>query len=243
MTAHATAHATALHRAAPASPLRASAPSIIAGVDDARRHDLSEAAEVAGSWAVGDDDAALMLAYAAGDAAAFAQLYERHEKPVFRFLRRSLGASGEAAADELHQEVWLAVVRNARNYEPRARFTTWLYGIARSKLIDHWRAQRGGTASLDEYVDEAAELTLLDQLPADERAQPERQVLTRAQGAAFLRAVEALPAPQREVFLLHAEGELTLAEIGALTGVGMETAKSRLRYALAKLRDTLAAWR
>jgi RNA polymerase sigma-70 factor (ECF subfamily) len=214
---------------------------IIGGVDDTRA-DFAGSAALQEGAVTHDEDAALMLAYAAGDAVAFNALYERHERPVFRFLRRSLGAEGESFADELHQEVWLAVVRNAANYVPRARFTTWLYGIARSKLIDHWRARRPGL-SLDEPAANDTDETLLDLLAADSAAQPEAQALTRAQGAAFLRAVEQLPAVQREVFLLHAEGELTLAEIGTLTGVGMETAKSRLRYALTKLRATLAAWR
>lgn len=230
-----------------AARVRIGAAPIIGAVDDTRAEAAGSAPLHAGAGAPAHDaDAALMLAYAAGDAAAFNALYEKHERPVFRFLRRSLGADGDAFADELHQEVWLAVVRNAAGYAPRARFTTWLYGIARSKLIDHWRARRAAT-SLDapaaDDCDEADAETLLDRLPAEPAAQPEALALTRAQCAAFLRAVEQLPAEQREVFLLHAEGELTLAEIGALTGVGMETAKSRLRYALAKLRATLAAWR
>jgi RNA polymerase sigma factor (sigma-70 family) len=208
-------------------------------VDDTRAPDLHVPTSPA---ATGDEDAALMLAYAAGDAAAFNALYARHELPVFRFLRRSLGADGAAVVDELHQEVWLAVVRNAASYEPRARFATWLYGIARTRLIDHWRARRQHV-SLDEPAANDPDETLADRLPADAAAQPEVQALTRAQSAAFLRAVEQLPPAQREVFLLHAEGELTLAEIGALTGVGMETAKSRLRYAMVKLRGDLAAWR
>ena len=208
-------------------------------VDDTRAPDLHNPTSPA---AAGDEDAALMLAYAAGDAAAFNTLYARHEMPVFRFLRRSLGSDGAAVVDELHQEVWLAVVRNAASYQPRARFATWLYGIARSRLIDHWRARRPHV-SLDEPAANDPDETLADRLPADAAAQPEVQALTRAQGAAFLRAVEQLPPAQREVFLLHAEGELTLAEIGALTGVGMETAKSRLRYAMVKLRSDLAAWR
>jgi RNA polymerase sigma-70 factor (ECF subfamily) len=187
-----------------------------------------------------DSDEALMLAYAAGDAGAFARLYARHERPLYRFLRRSL--DDDAGANELLQETWLSVVRNAAGYVPSARFTTWLFGIARSRLIDHWRARRP-QLSLDEPVADGADEALIDHLPADERAQPDAQALSRAQRAALLRAVEALPPAQREVFLLHADGALTLAEIGALTGVGMETAKSRLRYALARLRQTLAAWR
>jgi len=222
---------------------RASTLSIIGGVDDTRASAATETAPIGTEGGVAPDaDAELMLAYAAGDASAFNALYARHERPVFRFLRRSLGADGASFADELHQEVWLAVVRNAAGYAPRARFATWLFAIARSKLIDHWRARRLHV-SLDEAAANDPDETLLDQLAAGPDGQPEMQALTRAQGAAFLHAVEQLPAVQREVFLLHAEGELTLAEIGALTGVGMETAKSRLRYALARLRTLLAAWR
>lgn len=221
----------------------AAAPSIIGGVDDTRAaNDSAHAA--AASGAAADSDESLMLAYAGGDAAAFARLYGRHERPVYRFLRRSL--DDDATANELMQETWLSLVRNAAGYVPSARFTTWLFGIARSRLIDHWRARKP-TLSLDDPIgdggaDEGGE-THVDGLAADERAQPEVQALSRAQAAAFLRAVEALPAVQREAFLLHAEGALTLAEIGALTGVGRETAKSRLRYAMARLRAALAEWR
>lgn len=190
-----------------------------------------------------------MLAYAAGDAGAFARLFERHERPVFRFLLRSVGAA--AAADDLLQETWLAVVRNAAAYEPRARFTTWLYGIARTKLIDHWRrnAVLGTTVAFDDPVandpemDTPAALAPVDSIAGDVALQPEVQAMSRAQALALMRAVETLPAVQREAFLLHLEGGLTHEEIAELTGVGTETVKSRLRYALNKLRVSLEDWR
>lgn len=186
-----------------------------------------------------------MLAYAAGDAGAFARLFERHERPVFRFLLRSTGTA--AAADDLMQETWLAVVRNAASYEPRARFTTWLYGIARTKLIDHWR--RAGrdaiAAALDDPVanDPDGATPLLDTIAADAACEPETQAMSRAQAQALMGAVEALPPVQREAFLLHLEGGLTHEEIAALTGVGAETVKSRLRYAMNRLRTVLQEWR
>ncbi len=185
-----------------------------------------------------------MLAYGAGDAAAFARLFDRHERPVYRFLLRSMG--GDAAhAEDLLQEVWLAVIRNATSYEPRARFTTWLYGIARTRLIDHWRAQRNDVsldAANDPQADDAGE-TLVERVAGARTGEPEVRATSRAQALAFVSAVEALPDAQREVLLLHLEGELTLDEIAQLTGVGMETAKSRLRYALAKMRLALEDWR
>jgi RNA polymerase sigma-70 factor (ECF subfamily) len=192
-------------------------------------------------------DEQLMLDYGAagpGAAAAFARLFERHERPVHRFLLRSLG--GDAArADDLLQEVWLAVIRNATNYEPRAKFTTWLYGIARTRLIDHWRSLRNDVsldAANDTHADDVGD-ALVDRLPAARTIEPEVQAMSRAQARAFIVEVEQLPPAQREALLLHLEGELTLDEIAQMTGVGMETAKSRLRYALAKLRAALEDWR
>ncbi len=185
-------------------------------------------------------DETLFASYAVGDAAAFATLYSRHERPVHRFLLRSLGNA--ALADEVLQEVWLAVIRNAAHFEPRAKFTTWLYRIARSRLIDHWRARRE-TVSLEDAAANDPEHALVDVIAADASFEPEVQALSRAQARAFVAAVEQLPALQREAFLLHAEGGLTVDEVAELTGVGAETAKSRLRYAMSKLRASMQEWR
>ncbi len=192
------------------------------------------------SGSADDSDAALLAGFAAGDADAFARLYGRHERPLFRFLRRSLGDDAQAA--DLMQEVWLAVIRNAAAFEPRARFTTWLYGIARNKLIDHWRAQRP-TVSLDQDAANDDAPALADRLAAAADCEPEVRAMSREQALAFVAAVEQLPAMQREAFLLHAEGGLTVEEVAQASGVGRETAKSRLRYAMSRLRAAMEPWR
>ena len=190
-------------------------------------------------------DEALMTAYARGDAAAFGRLYDRHERPVHRFfLRQGIAA---AQADDLLQETWLAVVRSAGSYVAAARFTTWLYLIARRKLIDHRRSDRGH-ASLDEAAndpDDGAAIdgeTMIDRIADSDVVRPDVQAMSRQQAMTLIAAVEALPAAQREAFLLHVDGDLTLAEIATLTDSGVETAKSRLRYAMKRLRAACADW-
>jgi RNA polymerase sigma-70 factor (ECF subfamily) len=187
-------------------------------------------------------DEELLAAYAAGDARAFGELYDRHERAIYRFFLRQ-GAS-RASADDLLQDTWLAVVRNAANFEPRAKFTTWLYTVARSKLIDQWRARDLAQSLTADVHGEAANdsTSLLMDVPASDADRPDHQAIARAQAQAFVAAVESLPAAQREVFLLQAEGGMSLEDIAAATGTGHETVKSRLRYAMNKLRAAMEAW-
>lgn len=187
-------------------------------------------------------DELLMRAYADGDVHAFETLYERHEMRLWRFIFRSVGSA--ATADELAQDVWLKVVRAAPDYQPGAaapgrppaRFTTWLFTLARHRVIDHLRTQRP-LQTLDEPGDDGH--TPVDTLAAPSGFGPLRRIETRQQAERLLGALAALPTAQREAFLLLAEGGLSLTEIATATGVGLETARSRLRYARAALRRTL----
>jgi len=189
-----------------------------------------------------DSDESLMLRYATGDVRAFEQIYDRHERAVYRFLVRSVRI--QAVADELLQEVWISVIRYAPSYKPQALFTTWLYRIARSRLIDHWRARDPeALESLDQPAGTGCDATLIDLVVADASVQPEVRAMDRAQARAFVAAVEELPSAQREAFVLHAEAGLTYEQIAAVTDSGAETVKSRIRYACAKLRTAMQPWR
>jgi len=185
------------------------------------------------SAASSDED--LMLAYAAGDAAAFDTLYARHKGGVYRYLLRQCRQQG--VADELFQDVWMNLIRARESYAPTAKFTTWLYRLAHNRMIDHFRAS--GHLTLVSADDEAHEEAVIS-LPAARGTQPEQRSENRELGERLRTAVGALPPAQREAFLLQQEAEMTLAEIATLTGVGVETVKSRLRYAVAKLRAELA---
>src|ERR1700729_2150796 len=189
-----------------------------------------------------DTDENFIVHFGRGEAAAFDFLYRRHELKVFRYLQRSV--KSEASANDLMQEVWFAVVRGAANYQPTAKFTTWLFTIAHNRMVDMVRANHRlqsldtGDAA-DREGAESEGPSLLDRLAADRKLEPLAQVQSQDEAAALLSAVEQLPAEQRSAFLLQAEGELSVEEIADATGSNFETVKSRLRYARAKLRQLL----
>ncbi len=175
-------------------------------------------------------DEELMLAYRGGDADAFAALYARHKGGLFRFMVRSV--KDRAAAEELFQEVWMKLIDARVRYVPQAKFSTYLYTIAHNRMIDHWRRRGLETVSIDE------EGAIEPRAPHS--SQPERRAELNQSGERLLAALAALPVLQREAFLLHEESGLSVTEIAAATGTDPEAAKSRLRYAIVKLREALA---
>lgn len=176
-------------------------------------------------------DERLMLAYRDGDAEAFERLYGRYRARLYRHLAHQCGDS--RLAEELYQDVWIKVINARSDYEPLAKFSTWLFRIAHHRLIDHYRQHaREVAGSYDGELEP-------DALPGPAGADPvvlaERQDIATRLAA----ALAALPPPQREAFLMAEEGGLTLDEIAIATASGRETVKSRLRYALGKLRHAL----
>ena len=180
---------------------------------------------------VGASDERLMLDWVAGDAAAFEQLYGRHRTRLYRYLLRQLRDA--ALADEFFQDVWQKVIAARSGWTPDAPFGTWLYRIAHNRLGDHWRAAKYRPPAPEDADERAARIPDPDT--------PERQLSEFEQRRRLQLALDALPPEQREVVVLRLEQELTLEEIGEITGVGRETVKSRLRYAMDKLRAGLGS--
>jgi RNA polymerase sigma-70 factor (ECF subfamily) len=180
-----------------------------------------------------ETDEQLMLAFAQGDAGAFDRLYARHKGTVFRFIARSLPSREDA--EEVFQEVWMKAIEARHRYEPRAKFTTWMYAIAHNRLVDLWRKKGLSLVPLAGGDDEAPALDPPDD-PANE---PFAQVSTREALVRFEATLQSLPPAQREAFLLKEEAEMSIAEIAAATGANEEAVKSRVRYATAKLREAL----
>ena len=201
----------------------------------AGRADTARRMASADTGSAGESDESLMLAYARGDAVAFERLYARHKGPTYRYFLRH--TSDRSAADELHQDVWLKVVAARARYVAEARFTTWLYTLARHRLVDHWRARRGNRITAlddDGHVDQAA-----DGDPPADHGDPLDLAIDAQAGHRLQQALAEVPAAQRDAFLLHVEAGLPLGEIAALAGVPAETIKSRLRYAYRRLRAAL----
>ena len=178
------------------------------------------------------DDSTLMLRYRDGDLRAFEMLYSRHKGSLYRYLQRLCRDS--EAANDLFQEVWSKVIASRERYEVRAQFNTYLFRIAHNCAIDYFRRTGKVTAGQFADVNELEEI-----LPGNEADRPDAQVSQAQVKAAFKQALDDLPAEQRDVFVLYEESGLSLEEIGKVTGVAMETAKSRLRYAVSKLRVAL----
>jgi RNA polymerase sigma-70 factor (ECF subfamily) len=182
-----------------------------------------------------ETDESLIARYASGDTAAFEELYRRHEIRTWRYLHRSL--RDKTLAEDVLQEVWFAVARDAARYRPTARFTTWLFTIAHNRLIDAVRKRPGRHLSLDAL--EADTGPVVPHLSADPGAGPLATVIAQDEAAALAQALARLPHEQRVALLLQMEGELSVEEIARITGSTFEATKSRLRYARTKLRELL----
>ncbi len=174
-----------------------------------------------------DDD--LMLAYARGEMPAFEVLYERYRQPLYRYLLHALG--DRAAADDLYQDVWSRIIDARARFRRGNGFRRYAFRIAHNRLVDHWRqvGRRGEHAELEER-----------RLSAPTEDQPECASEREQQVRRLHEALMQLSNEQREAFLLQQEAGLSLADIAGRSGVGRETVKSRLRYAVRKLRALLA---
>lgn len=189
-----------------------------------------------------------MQQYAGGDAASFEVLYQRHRAWLYRVLLRSL--RDETLAQDVFQDTWLTIIKTASKYEPRAKFTTWLYGLAHSRLIDLLRKEKTAGRSLHSvqssnpdysidtfniYEESADQSLTLDALAPD----PAEAIAWKQFGQQLEQALNTLPFEQREAFSLWVETELTVEQIASATESTLEAAKSRLRYARAKLKAAL----
>jgi RNA polymerase sigma-70 factor, ECF subfamily len=163
-----------------------------------------------------EDDEALIGRYARGDAAAFDQLYRRHELSVWRYLEHNVG--NQATSDDLLQEIWFALARNAVSLESVTRFRTRLFTLAHDRMTDSLRARAAKSS------------------PA---AAASRPAVAHDPANALARAIGQLPSEQREPYLLQIEGQLSVGDIAEITESTVDTVQNRLRLARLKLHELL----
>jgi len=173
------------------------------------------------------DDSALMLRYGDGDVQAFEILYRRHNDAIYRYLLRLSGHRD--SADDIFQDVWGKIIKARQTYRPTAKFTTFLYRVAHNCFIDHVRRNKRHSNN-----------TVLEpELHSDPGESPETAAERSLARERLEVALLTLPEEQRDAFLLREEGGLSVDQIAAVTGCNPETAKSRLRYAVSKLRSAI----
>ncbi|HNN93464.1 RNA polymerase sigma factor [Haliangium sp. UPWRP_2] len=184
-----------------------------------------------------DASESLMLRFRSGDVRAFEILLQRHRQSIYEFVLRSVGTYNTAQAEDLTQETFLRVVKQAGSYEPRSKFTTWLFTLARNLCIDASRRRKHRKAQSLDAPDEEGH-SLLDRT-SDGGMPVDRQAVSTELRARMERAIEELPEDQREVFLMRESADLSFKEIADVIGISENTVKSRMRYALEKLRASL----
>jgi RNA polymerase sigma-70 factor (ECF subfamily) len=182
-------------------------------------------------------DEVLMLRYKDGDLNAFEILIEKHQQPLFGFIYKFCNDYHQS--QDLVQEVFLRLIKQAKKYEPRAKFTTYLYTLAHNICIDHLRKQkRRRNVSLSDPIDAEEGLRLEDTMK-DSGPNPEREFQQKTFEKALQNAVDDLPEEQREVFLLREQMNMPFEDIARVVGCLPSTAKSRMRYALQSIREKL----
>lgn len=182
-------------------------------------------------------DEELMLAYGNGDPKAFEIIYRRHSGGLFRYLLRQ--CSNVSDAEELFQDVWSKLIGARERYEVQAKFSTYLYRLAHNRVIDYYRRRAHNPTNKATNPDPDAGDSELDELTQDGALDIEDHVHLKRLASRLLELLERLPPMQREAFLLREEGGLSIEEMAEVMNVNPETAKSRLRYAVAKLRRGL----
>ncbi|MEM9071312.1 MAG: RNA polymerase sigma factor [Myxococcota bacterium] len=186
-------------------------------------------------------DEALLEKFANGDASAFEVLLGRYERPMYNFVLRSV--RDREKAHDLVQEIFMKVIQRVDQFKGTAKFSTWLYTIARNLCIDHsrkmvFRRHR----SLDAPVGDEDGGRMVDRVESKE-AGADRATIAQGLQGEIATAVESLPDEQKEVFLMRQVQGMRFKEIAKVIGVPENTVKSRMRYALERLQEALREYR
>src|SRR5882762_7615191 len=184
-----------------------------------------------------DSDAAVMLRVKQGDDAAFNYLVQKYRRAMLSFMFRM--AHNAAAAEDLSQEVFLRVYRSRENYEPTAKFTTWLYRIATNLAVNHARDTKHdrpeNMASLDQPDEESGQTMDV----ADDKLTVEQNIIRQERMKAIRAKVQALPERQRTAVIMHKYQQMDYRQIAEVLKLSESATKSLLFRAYETLRGQL----
>lgn len=181
----------------------------------------------------------MLQAFCAGDAGAFDALYARHADWLYRVISRQVNNSD--LTEDIFQETWLSLIRSAETWRPEAKLTTWIYRLARSRLVDELRRIKPDSGAAAFKDQDGDEFDPLDQIP-DWRFEPAGAAERQQMIEHLARGLEQLPSAQREVFLLWAEAQMSVPDLAQCVDAPLEAVKSRLRYARGKLATWMKDW-
>jgi RNA polymerase sigma-70 factor (ECF subfamily) len=186
-------------------------------------------------------DEELLDRFRRGEARAFEELMRRHRTPIYNFILRSV--RNPATAEEILQDAWLRILQGIGDFQRASKFTTWAYTVARNLCIDHARkASLRRHPSLDQAPSNGDDGPSLGEVLPDTRAAVDRTAIGKELQVRLLQSIEALPPDQREVFLMREYSNLPFKEIAEIVGAPENTVKSRMRYALERLQESLAEY-
>ena len=186
-------------------------------------------------------DEELLDRFRRGEARAFEELMRRHRTPIYNFILRSV--RNPATAEEILQDAWLRILQGIADFQRASKFTTWAYTVARNLCIDHARkASLRRHPSLDQAPSNGDDGPSLGEVLPDTRAAVDRTAIGKELQVRLLQSIEALPPDQREVFLMREYSNLPFKEIAEIVGAPENTVKSRMRYALERLQESLAEY-
>ncbi|MBB6410228.1 sigma-70 family RNA polymerase sigma factor [Mesorhizobium sangaii] len=175
-----------------------------------------------------ETDRALVDRVAKGDRAAVRLLFMRHHARIYRFVARQTGS--DMMADDIANEVFLELWRQAPSFEGRSEVSTWLLGIARFKALSSLRKKK------EDWIDDEAAAAVPDSADT-----PEVVTMKEDKAAALRRFVDALPEEHRTVIDLAYYHGQSVGEIGEVLGIPVATVKTRMFYARKKLGEALKA--
>ena len=190
-------------------------------------------------------DEVLIGLYQKGRNEALSILFQRHRKGIYNFILRFFGKA--EIAEDLFQDAFIKLIKNASRYENRTKFTTWMYTIVRNLCIDEYRKLKiRKVVSLEDEVKlrkqgDGHEDKKRQDYIADDKPIADERLIFEERSYYVTKAAERLPQEQREVLYLREKQDMSFQEIAEITGESVNTVKSRMRYALENIRKELKA--